>query len=1146
MTNVQAINSRPRTDDARLNTEETRRIDHRKTTPERRTLLLAICLMLASSQAVLSQATTGSIAGRILDPSGTVASNVSLRARNDATGLTQLTRSNTSGEYSLAGLPPGEYTLEVHAEGFTTINRSGLDLTIDQKMRLDFELTLATFTQSDTVTAGTPLLQVQSVETGELIRSREIVDLPLLGRNFLDLTRLTAGVSSGGGGNTLNISVNGQREFVNSILVDGVEVAANRNNDTTVRPSVDSIEEFKVVASGYAAEFGRASGGVVAIQSKSGTNRFHGGLYEFFRPSPTAARSFFETGASPLKQHNFGDTLGGPVRKDSTFFFVSYEGVRLRNAFSFLDSVPPAGQIRFLSNGGVDLSGLKDPLTGKPIPIFDPGIYAANYYAAPFPGDIIPANRVSPAGRAVLQNFFPAPTVPGILNGWFGNFNSRQAYTYSSDTAGGRMDHIFSERDRLSAVYHYGTFQSVTGDRFAGHIPVAGAGDADYGDRENSRSQTLAISEIHLIASRWLNESRFGYTEYRLDQLSLLDNQNLASEFGMGNINLPGFSQTSGLPDVFLGFGAQTGGSTYKPLHFLDRNYQVSNTLTTRLGAHEVKAGAQYRRLSSAPFFSLFPTGFQFYGGPGLSLTGDPTYGFYDPGAFYYNGGSDIADLLLGLPYSVNLGQQLTNPTTRSWEGSFYVQDTWRVTPRLALSYGLRYEYFAPWTETRNRASNFDLMTGRMLLAGRGGNSSSLVAPDGNSFAPRLGLAYRVGSRTAIRAGWGVFYSPENDAREDVLTKNYPFAVQQTIFNDIFGGLPFPYVLDSGTPRITSVVVPPGASSMDPPGIQAATGAAQNVFLVDSHLRTGYSQLFNFSLQQAIASDLTLEAGYVGSVSRKLSYAVGNLNVGNKLAPDLGQIQGLFSEGSADFHSLQVKANKRFSRRLSFLAAYTLGKNMDNGPAPFNLGHNLNSQNQPQDPFNLALERAPADSDVKHNLVASYIYELPFGKGQPLLASLRGWPQALFGGWQVNGIFAARSGLPVNVVRNPHNTGFEGLRPDVVRDPNLAEWQRSLTRYFDTGAFLESAFTGSHKHDLGNAGRNLVRGPGLANLDFSVFKEIPLEERARLQLRFEFFNLTNTPHFANPDGNMSDGSFGSITQTIANPRIIQFAAKLGW
>jgi hypothetical protein len=1050
----------------------------------------------------------------------------SVKVRDEATGLAQETRTNGSGEYTLAALPPGRYTLTITKQGFHAAVVTGLLLTIDEKVRQDVELKLGVVSTAETVTGQPPILQTQSAETGELIALRQILNLPLLGRNFLNLTRLTAGVTDGGGGNTLNISANGQREFANSILVDGVEVSGNRNNDTSIRPSVDSVEQFKAVTSGYAAELGRASGAVIAIQTRSGSNQLHGDVYEFFRPNSTAARNFFSTRPAELKQHNFGGVLGGPVRKNKTFFFASYEGTRLRDGFSYLDSVPPAGQIQFLPGGNVDLSGLKDPSTGKQIPIFDPNFYGANFYAEQFPGNVIPASRVSPAGRKVLQSLFPAPTRPGILNGWFSNFDAHQAYLYDADNLDARIDHVFSERDRLSGAYHYGSFLVNMGDRFAGRIPVAGGGDADAGDHESLRNQSLSISETHLISSHWINEVRFGYTRFRLDQLSLTDGQTLADQLGIHNVNLPGFPQTTGLPYVYLGFGAYTGGSTYKPLHFLDSNYQAGETISARLGRHDFKAGAQYRHLASHPFFSLFPTGFQYYGGAGSSLTGDPNYSFYDASAFYYNGGSDVADLLLGLPYTVNLGLQLTNPETRSWEGIGYVQDTWQIAPRLSLSYGLRYEYFSPWTEASNQAANFSLATKQLLLAGRGGNSSALVNPDRDNFAPRLGVAYRIAPRTVLRGAWGLFYTPENDAREDVLTKNYPFAAAQTVFNDIFGGLPFPYVLDAGVARTTSVAVPAGAASV--------SAAKQNVFLVDPALRSGYAHLYNVTVQQELSSNIALEAGYVGSVSRQLPYAVGNLNVGNRITTDAGQVLAQFSEGEANFQSLQVKASRRFTRQ-TFQAAYTFGKNLDNGPAPFNLGHNLNSHNQPQDALQLGLERAPADNDVRHNLVVSYTYELPFARRSRVL-----------GGWQLNGIFVTRSGLPVNIVRNPQDTGYEGLRPDVLGDPNLARDQRTLVRYFDTSQFSKSRFTGTHKHDLGNAGRNLVRGPDLVNLDFSLFKEMAVRERARLQMRFEFFNLFNTPHFANPIGSMSDGRFGSIVQTVGNPRVVQFAGKLAF
>ncbi len=1077
----------------------------------RRITPLIILVLLAGIPALHGQPTTGSIEGFVTDPSGARVAGAAIVVRGQASGLEVRRFSNSLGEYSVAGLPPGSYVLEVAKDGFQKTETAPIPLAIDQKQRADIALALQA-AQAITQVTAVPL-QTQTAEIGETILGGQIRDLPLLGRNFLALSYLTPGVAAASGGNTLNVAVNGQREFANSILIDGIEASANRNNDTNLRPSVDAVEEFRILTSGYTAEFGRASGAVIAIETRSGSNQLHGALYEYFRPNVTAARTFFAPAASPLKQHNFGGAAGGPARKNRTFFFGSFEEERIRTAFSYLDAVPPAGQIRYLSSGAADLSSLKDPLTGNQIPIFDPNFYAANYYSSPFPGNVIPSSRVSPAGKAVLQQLFPAPALSGILNGWYNNFNSVQAYSFNSHAASGRVDHVLSAQDRLSATYHFSAFDSTTGDRFAGRIPIAGGGDADYGDHENSRSQQIALAETRSFGGRWLNQLRAGYTRYRLDQLSLLDSRNVASQLGIGNVNLAGFPQTSGLPDVYLGFGAQTGGSTYKPLYFLDANLQFGDTVSARLGAHDLKAGGEFRRLTSNPFFSLFPTGFQYYGGPGVSLTGDPNYSFYDPQAFYYNGGSDVADLLLGLPYTVNLGLQLTNPSTRSWEGNLFVQDSWQVSPALTLSYGLRYEYAAPWTEASHHAANFDFTTHQILLAGVGGNSAALVRPDRNNFGPRIGIAWRTGSRTAIRAGWGVYYTPENDAREDVLTKNFPFAPQATAFNNIYGGLPFAYLLDSGVPRATSI-----------PPLSATAG--QNLFAVDGGMRTGYSQLWNVAAERDLGAATVLEAAYVGSVGRKLPYAVGNVNLSNRVTPSLGQIQALFSEGSSAYHSLQLKARRNW-RALTFLAGYTFARNMDNGPAPFNLGHNQNSHNQPQNPFNLAAERAVADDDVRHNLVGSFVYRLPHGL-------------------TLSGIFTARSGLPVNVVRSGGNTNLPGLRPNVLRSPELAGSQRTLTRYFDTRAFDITPFIKSAAQNPGNAGRNLVRGPGMQNMDLSLARAFRLRERASLDLRADAFNLSNTAHFANPDGVMSDTSFGAITQTIGNPRILQFSAKLSW
>jgi carboxypeptidase family protein/TonB-dependent receptor-like protein len=1123
-------------------------------------LILAIavsCLTWGFGPRAFSQATSGTIQGLVKDSTGAGIVDAAVTAKNETTGLTRKAGTDASG-YTLYNLPPGTYTITVAKAGFKTASRSGLLLVIDQKLRLDLELVPGSVTESVTVKGEAPLLQTQTMETGEVIQSRQILDLPLLNRDFLQLAKLTPGVLTGSGGNGVNLTVNGQREFANSVMIDGIEATGNRNNDSGLRPSVDAVEEFKIETSAYSAEYGRAAGGVISIETKSGSNKFHGSVYEFYRPNTTAAATYTFSGPpqrSQLKQHSFGVTFGGPIKKNKMFFFGSFEGFRVRDVFVYPDSVPPAGQINYLPNGDVDLSGLIDPNTGNQIPIFDPEFTAANFGGAvqQFPGNIIPADRVSPAGKAVLQNFFPVPDLPGDHNGWFSNFMDRQIFRENFNNGDGRYDWDLSAKDRLSVEYHYGDYDILTGDRFAGHIPVQGGGDGDAGDAENARDQGIYLSQTHSFSDRWLNEFRFGYSRFRLDELSLLNGRNLADQFGQPNVNVPGFPATSGFPDTYLGTGFFTGGSTFKPLLFLDNNIQVYDSISAKLGHHDFKAGVDYRRLRSNPNFSIYPTGFQYYAGQFASLTSDPTFSFYDPAAFYGNGGSDVADLLLGLPQSVSIGLQLTNPTTKSWEMHFYGQDSWQATKRLVLSYGLRYEFQKPYGEVHDHVSNFDLATLSISIAGRGGNSGTLVRDDRNNFAPRVGISYQFTPRTVVRAGYGVYYTPENDERSDALTQNYPFAVQQLFVNSYLTP-PYPYVLDAGIPRITQIPLTPGVSSI--PAADILGGTTQSLFYLDPNFRTGYSQLYNFTLEQELSTTASLEIGYVGSLSRKLPYAVGDINridpvtTKPRISDLLGPISAQYAIGSGHYHSLQSKLTKRLSNHMSFLASYTWGKSIDNGPAPFNLGHNLNRNNQPQDPLNLAAERAVSDSDVTHNLVVSAIYELPFGNGKRFFATWHGARQALLGGWQMNTIFSARTGLPVNVVQHAQKQPNPGLRPNLVADPILPHSERTLDRYFNTAAFCvpktnpDPNCPALGPNSIGSAGRNPVRGPGFVNFDYSLFKDFAFSENKKLQVRLEAFNLLNTPHFSNPEGDFGNGAnFGRIRGTVGNPRILQFAAK---
>jgi hypothetical protein len=1107
-----------------------------------------LLIHLGGATPALAQSTTGSILGRVTDPSKAMVVGAHVTAVNQDTGVIYKGESNADGDYTVYSLPPGTYTVTIEKAGFAKASIHDVLLAIDQKQLLNFELTIGAVSEVITISALPTTLQTQSMETGEVINTRDILDLPLLGRNFLDLTTLTAGVVTAGNAvNAFDISINGQRGYANSIMIDGVEATTNRTQDITVTPGVDAVQEFKILTSAYSAEYGRAAGGVVSIQTKSGTNSFHGDAFEFFRPNFGAARPYSFSGKVPnatLKQHNFGGTLGGPIRKNKSFFFVSYERNVKTDAFTEMDATPPLQMINVLPDGSVDLSKLLDPGSGTTIPIFNP------YSPVPsnpqqFPGNVIPANLVSKAGLNTLFNFFPQPNRPGTAFGWFNNFQVFSPVRFTGNLGDARYDHNFSDKDRLSVVYHYGDSDQLTTDPYHGAIPVPGGGDADQGNDEVLRNQQLSVAETHFFNARILNEARFGYTRLREDLFSLINGHDYSTQFGLGNIAVPGFPATDAFPYIFLGTGYISGGSTYKPFLELDSNFQFADNVTfSSVGKHEFKFGGDFRRLNSNPNFSLFPTGFQYYGSYGFSATSNAFNAFY-PNAFMFDGGVDLADLLLGIPESVDIGLQLTKPHTQSWEMHYYFQDTYKFSPKLTLYAGLRYEYQAPYTEASNGASNYDPATDSLLLAGRGSNSSALVNSRWNDFGPRLGVAYQINRKTVIRAGYGFFYSPENDGREDILTKNFPFAIQTKFSNPIWQGPSvFQYLLDTGVPRATNPQIPAGASSIPASTIQ--NGGLETTFYENPKIKTGYSQSYNLTLQRELGASFTFEAAYVGSVSHDLSYQIGNINQrgnqSNVVSMNLGQIQALTSAGWGEYNSLQVKVTKRASRNLSFLGAYTYGHSLDNGPAPFDLGHVGN--NTPQNPYNLSGEIAASDFDIRHNFTFSGLYRLPIGKGQRFFGNWGDIHELVLGGWQINGIFVAHTGTPYNVIFNGANTNCAGIRPDLVPGQSLSTPTTPGT-YFNVKAFTAPAGSTADSCAFGDAGRNLLSGPGYVNVDFSLFKEFQVKELFRIQTRLEAFNATNSPHFANPNSDMgSPSNFGEITRTYSNMRILQLAAKL--
>lgn len=1156
-------------------------------------VLLCVAWLLTISVPCSGQATTGQFVGQVTDSTGAIVRGAVIIAADEEKGVTFTGKTDGAGIYNVLNVPPGIYSVTATAPGFAEARFTHAVVAIDQQEQLNFKLKVGTTSTSVEVTEASPVLQTQSAEVGTTMSGDAIVDLPLIGRDFYGLTLLVPGVATYGGINALNLTVNGQREFSNSVQLDGIESTTNRTQDITITPNVDSVEEFKVITASYNAEFGNAAGGVLEVQTKAGTNSIRGDVFEFFRPNYLAAKLATPGVSTPqpasiLKQNNFGGTLGGPIKHNRAFLFAAFEGLRLSNAFTELDATVPFGLINqgkpITAGQDIDLSGLVDPNAGlsgvgndgNPFPaagtvdpIFDPNVTIQNCsggvcpVSQQFPGNVIPASRVSQAGLNTLLNFYPKPNLPGTNNGWFKNYQVYSPMTDNNNKVDSRFDMVLSDKDRLYAVYHWYNDNDLVTDPYHGHTAVPGGGDADQANNEQDGAQSLSLTYDHIFSPTAINEFRFGYLNYHQVQQSLLDGTNYSTKFGWGNIAVPGFPVTNAFPYIDLADGYLAGGSTYKPFQILDQNLQFTNAFTwSGWKRHELKFGGDLRLLNSHPDFTIFPTGFTFFDSFGFALTSDPRF-YYDyfqgtfiDNAYNYDGGSDIADLLLGLPQDADFGLQLSHPHTQSWNLDFYGQDSFKVTPTLTLNFGLRYEFQDPWTEAHNDISNYDIASGNLLLAGLGGNSRSLVRPRKNEFSPRFGFAWSAHPQTVLRFGGAIFYSPENDGREDLLTSNIPFADKSNYSNNFANGpqttnaaSPYLYQADLGIARNTAITLPPNGSGILVP-TTFANAASFTVDAVNPNLKTGTTGSFNLSLQQQVTRSISLDVAWVGSISKHLSYQVGDINANpatgtdGLINPALAKIQYLTDAGLSKFNSLQVKVTKQTSRNTAFLASYTWGHSLDNGPAPFDIGLN---NDQPQNPNNLKAEYATSDADVRQNFVFSGSYNLPFGRGQAIASRSNSILNGIIGGWRFSPIAILRSGTPVNVISGNSPTGsFPGLRPNLVGNPVLPRGKRSVNEWFNISAFSPANTIPGQPITVGTAGRNLITGPGDLNLDTSVAKDFKVRERYTLQIRGEAFNTFNSEHFNGPNGDANQGgNFGTISSVVnGSNRVAQLAAKI--
>jgi hypothetical protein len=1066
------------------------------------------------------QVTAGTMLGTVTDQSGGVLAGATITATNLDTHFSRTTRTDAEGAYLLANLPLGSYEVRAEMPAFKTKRVGPSTLIVDQRLRIDIVLELGAVAETVEIRGAATLLQTDQPDVNQIVQEKEITGLPLNGRDFFSLLLLGNGVqdtSNDQGGATTNVtfSVNGMRPEANSVTLDGVQMSSVREADVDLRPNVDAIEEFKVLTSIPSAEYGHTAGGVISIQTKRGTNAMHGTLFEFHRNDALNASNFFRNPVSPekapLTQNHFGGTIGGPLRQNRTFFFVDYQGSTLRKINEAFARVPEEpfrrGDFSSLLPDGVVI----DPETGQP-----------------FPGNIIPLERIHPLASAMI-NAVALPNLPDDYP--LGNYFVRQPHRVTTHEGGLRLDHVFSGSDQLFGRFRMSRSDLFTADAMSrpdGPMPGLAKGTNDdsrgivQGGTHEDRNYNGVVSFVHIFGPKLVGESRVGLHRYDLDVLSNAHGQNLAETFGLRGVNVD--ENSSGLPILYLNAYTNFGGDDFKPLYFKETFWQFNQTFTYSLGAHTLKTGGEVRTRKEDHYYAIFPAG-AFYYYPQRTTN------------YTYVGSHELAEVLLGLPMFSYHGRRFSSPVLRDNQYSAFVQDDWKVGSRLTLNLGVRYEYYTPFYSPTNEISMFDVEAGRIVIAGRDGESRYIVDPDRNDLAPRIGAVYRLGERTTLRGGFGIFYTPETAKRDDIKF-NPPFYREYSLFDQWMW-------FDAGPPPF----VDPGSFPV-----------GYNTTNIERRFTRGYSRQYSFVVQRELPGGFLAEAGYVGSSAEGLPFSV-NINQprpGGIPAPftDLGRVSVIRPTATSSYHSGQFKLEKRLGHGLFLLATHTWSKSIDTVSSAL---FSAETTGGVQNIFDPDQNRAVSDWDVPHRFALSGVWDVPFGAGRRFGGSAPAGVRALLGNWQLTGIFVARSGVPGTVTVSSPGTNANRVpggdaRPNLLHDPNLPSSARSVEQWFDTTAFA-AARSAAGALLPGDAGRNIIRGPGYVNLDLGFIKQVPTPRGMRWQLRAEVFNALNRPHFALPVLRMSDPAFGKITHTRSSTnfgstatsfasRMIQLAIKL--
>jgi hypothetical protein len=1083
----------------------------------RNNILAAVgLLMLLSLGGLRVQAqTTGKIYGQVTDPAGASIPGATVTATSLETNLARTVTTDSEGSYSFTLVPPGKYELKAEATGFKPFHQTGLEIQVQANVRVDFKMEVGSVSESVVVTSEPPQVDTTSPTLGKVVEQRRITALPLNGRNFLQLAVLQPGVvpavpgisfsqsgtNSSPGGTKYLFAVNGLRVTSNNFLLDGANNTDPVISGAIIVPSADAIQEFKILTNMYSAEFGRAGGSIVTILTKSGSNHFHGSLYEFFRNDVFDARNFFAPKVPELRQNEFGFTIGGPVMlprfgeggspisyngRDRTFFFFSYEGFRRRAGVATSTPVPSSR----LRAGDFSLDPRKpiDPTTGQPFPL-----------------NVIPDIRISSISKQLLTLYPPANTGDTLFSG-------APAQSYDRNQILARVDHQFhAGKDNLTGRYARETGDLVSpvgaSANFSALTQIPG-----FPFEDGNRSQNVMLAETHSFSANLINDVRLSY-----DRLVVKAGE------PVNHLNPLAFGFTFPMQVPDLPAIAIPGFSSLAQNTFADRImniFNIQDSLSIKMARHSIKTGVEYRHTQVKNLAPGQANGaFNFTGG----ITGNP-----------------FADFLLGLPDAFVQAGGKIDKYLRQNAYYFYGQDEFRATKKLTLSLGLRYELIEPFTENDDLIITFKpgvqsvrspTMPVGILRPGDPGVPKTLVPIDKNNFAPRFGLAWdpRGNGKTSVRAGYGIFYD------ESVFVQT--FAIQQppdVQFRQIITNPPSfadPFLGHSPLLNLKfPLPVPPGTA----------------VLLLAPDIPVPYVQQWNLTVQRQLSKDLMVEAAYVGTKGTHLSGDVpinqaiwnpgatqGNVQSRRPFQP-WGQLFLIENVFNSNYHGLQLSLNKRYSKGLTFEGSYTWSKAIDQ-ITNLNFSFRIPGQaSRPQDSYNLAAERGLSPFDLRHRFVASYVWELPILKNRGDL-----WGKA-FGGWRTSGIVTLQSGTPFTIIDsfNPSLDGESGDRVNLVGNPNLPGDQRTVARWFNTAAFQRFS-----PPNFGNAGRDIVFSDGVKNFDMTLMKNFALGEDKTIEFRWEVFNVFNHPNFAIPVNDFNSASFGKVLSTSTPERQMQFALK---